>query len=331
MTKKAPGKSNRTGISLLEITRLFPDNETAERWFADNRWSGDISCPHCESTEVQANAPHPTMPYRCRAKDCRKRFSVKTGTVMQSSKLGYRIWAIAIYLSLTSLKGVSSMKLHRDLSITQKSAWHLAHRIREGFYDNIAPFGGPVEVDETYLGGREANKHDHKKLKAGRGTVGKTIVAGAKDRETNRINATVIGNTDKSTLHGFVEDNAVSGATVYTDDHKGYTGLPFKHESVKHSEGEYVKGDTHTNGIEGFWATLKRAPQGYLPQDESQAPATVCQRVLGAPQLPPDGHCGPNERLSHGNGGKAVALCRSDRGQRIRFTGATKVIFVGPA
>ncbi len=181
---------------------------------------------------------------------------------MQSSKLGYRVWAIAIYLSLTSLKGVSSMKLHRDLSITQKSAWHLAHRIREGFYNNIAPFGGPVEVDETYLGGREANKHDHKKLKAGRGTIGKTIVAGAKDRETNRINAGVIGNTDKSTLHGFVEDNAASGATVYTDDHKGYTGLPFKHESVKHSEGEYVKGDTHTNGIEGFWATLKRAHKG---------------------------------------------------------------------
>ena len=181
---------------------------------------------------------------------------------MESSKLGFQVWAIALYQVTTNLKGVSSMKLHRDLGITQRSAWFLAHRLREAWKDNGTQFSGPVEVDETFIGGKEKNKHANKKLKAGRGAVGKAIVVGAKDRDSNRVSATVVGNTDAKTLQGFVGDRAAKGATVYTDDHGGYHGMPFDHETVKHSISEFVNGMAHTNGIESFWALLKRGYHG---------------------------------------------------------------------
>ena len=154
MEQHAPGKHYRDGISLLEIFKLFPDDNTAEVWFRQVRWPEGVCCVACGSINVQENAAHPRMPYRCREKGCRKQFSLKIGTVMQSSKLGYQIWAIALYLLSTNLKSVSSMKLHRDLSITQKSAWHLAHRIREAMaIQGNGSMTGPVEVDETYFGG----------------------------------------------------------------------------------------------------------------------------------------------------------------------------------
>ncbi len=190
-------------------------------------------------------------------------FSVRTGTVMHRSKVGYQDWLIATYLVMTSLKGVSSMKLHRDLGVTQKTAWFLAQRLRRALAVDTAPFAGPVEVDETYFGGKRRNMRNAKRKElAGRGAVGKTAVVGAKDRDSNQVAAKVVHATDKETLQGFVKRHAAKGAKVYTDDASAYASMGFDHATVKHSLSEYVKGDIHTNGIESLWSMLKRAHKG---------------------------------------------------------------------
>ena len=168
-------------------------------------------------------------------------------------------------LLTTNLKGISSMKLHRELGITQKSAWHLAHRLRDSFTPNGGSMAGPVEVDETYMGGKNANKHAHKKIKNANGTVGKTAVVGIKDRDTNTVQAAVVERTNQETLQGFVNARRADGATVYSDEHGGYMGLD-NYEVVKHSAGEYVKEQAHTNGIESFWSMLKRGYVGTYHQ-----------------------------------------------------------------
>ena len=157
------------------------------------------------------------------------------------------------------------MKLHRDIGVTQKTAWFMLHRIREAYHTRPGLlFSGPVEVDETYMGGKRRNMCKAKrKALEGRGPVGKTPVVGAKDRATNHVHAAVVGRTGAPTLQGFVRETTDPKAKVFTDDANAYHGLPFDHKSVKHSAGEYVSDDgTHTNGIESFWATLKRAHKG---------------------------------------------------------------------
>ena len=259
----APGKSGREGISLVKLMKMFPSDGAARRWFEKQIWPQEPYCPRCGSFNVQHPTKHRTMTHRCR--DCPKRgdFSLKTGNMMEGSKLGYQIWAIAIYLVTTNLKGVSSMKMHRDLEITQKSAWHLAHRIRKAFDPGDPVFAGPTEADEFYAGGKESNKHASRKQRLGRGTAGKVPVAGLRDRATGKVKAQVVPDTTRETLHGFVTAHTEEGSTVYTDEARAYQGLPGRrHETVKHSAGEYVRGMASTNGMESFWATLRRGHDG---------------------------------------------------------------------
>ena len=275
-TSSGPGKADREGITIIELLEMFPDDNAAREWFEDIRWpDGNLYCPRCFSERTCPIKSGKPMPYWC--SDCRKYFSVKTGTVMEASNIPLLKWLIAIYLMTTNLKGVSSMKLHRDLGITQKSAWFMTQRIREG-WNNDEPLRmvGPVEVDETYVGGKPSNRHasdryddDDSRVavsdpfvrRRGRGTR-KTPVVGVRDRATNRIDARPVPNVRRETLRGFIDERVPFNATLYTDEFSSYIGVRPFHETVNHSAGEYVRGQAHVNGLESFWAMLKRGYMG---------------------------------------------------------------------
>lgn len=264
MAQKAPGKAHREGLSLIEVMDMFSTEDAAREWVESIIWPNGRVCSHCGG-ERTTEASHKKMPYWCA--DCRSYFSVKTGTPMANSKIPLRKWAVAIYLCMTNLKSVSSMKLHRDLKISQKSAWFMLHRIREAWMPNgdDEPFGGPVEVDETYMGGKRANMSNSKRKAlagTGRGPVGKAAVIGIKDRETNQVRAQAVEKVNGETMRDFIGENTDPEATVYTDDSTVYSGLPYEHEVVVHSVSEYVRGKAHTNGIESMWSMLKRAHTG---------------------------------------------------------------------
>ena len=221
MAHKSPGKAHRKGISLMELYEMFPDEDSARTWMESYIWPEGRACPRCGSIRTH-EAKHAKSPYRCT--DCRAYFSVKTGTAMEGSKIPLRKWVFAFYLETTSLKGISSMKLHRDIKVTQKTAWFMLHRIREVWAtDKAAQFTGPVEVDETYFGGKRKNMSNAQRRElaergAGRGADGKVAVVDIKDRETKQVRAKVVESTDKPTLQGFVVKHTAPGATVYTDE-----------------------------------------------------------------------------------------------------------------
>ncbi len=258
---KGPGRTDRKGITLIQLQDMFPNEKSATEWFESLVWPEGRECPRCKSHDTNIASETSGLPYYCSG--CHKPFSVRIGTILERSHVSLRQWALAIYLEMTSLKGIAAMKLHREIGVSYKTAWFMLHRVRDAWKnEQTALMTGPVEVDEVYIGGLEKNKHEYKKLKAGRGTVGKTAVVGIKDRETNEVRAAVVEKTNAETLQGFVHANTDPNATVYTDDAKAYVGVSKSHESVGHSVGEYVRNQAHTNGIESFWAVLKRAHKG---------------------------------------------------------------------
>ena len=266
MMNKAPGKSFRKGLTLLEIADMFGTEEKARKWIEELRWPDGPHCPHCGSFNVQCDIRHRSQTHRCRDCPDKPMFTVRVGTIMHRTHLKHREWAIGLYLYAANIKGVSSMRMHREIGISQKSAWFLLHRIRTAAETGEELFSGPVEADETYIGGKRKNMSNSKRKElkdAGRGPIGKEAVVGVKDRATKQVRATVVPVTDAPHVAGFVASQTKDGAKVYTDDVAVYNALKgaFDHESVNYNASEYVRDQAHTNGIESLWSMFKR---GYV-------------------------------------------------------------------
>lgn len=249
--------------SLADFLDYFKDEETCVQHFIKIRFRDGAYCPHCGHKDVYQFQDGKR--YRC-AK-CKQDFTIKTKTVFGESKLPLRKWFIAIYLLTTTSKGISSVQLAKHAGVTQKTAWFMDHRIRAALKQNKGQLFGTVEVDETFIGGLEKNKHKSKRLHRGTGGVGKTPVFGLAQR-AGEIRAVVSEKVNMITAERHIATHVKIGTKLNTDDCVAYARIKrlFPHEFVSHANGEYARGDVHTNTLESFWALFKRGYHGVYHQ-----------------------------------------------------------------
>ena len=258
-------------MTLAEFDRLFPNEDTCKEYLIHQRWPDGVKCPRCGNAKVYTLKFKP-FHWACGV-CCHKprqpyRFSVTVGTVFENTNYKLLVWFKVLYLMLTSKKGISALQIHRMIgSGSYRTAWFMCHRLRAAMHDpDFKQLMGIVEVDETFMGGKEKNKHRNKRIGPNtKGTTGKTPVIGAISRKGNVV-CQMIEDADKPTLDGFVR-RVVSDKVdlVATDEAYGYRDLDkagYKHEAVQHSTGEYVRGEVHTQNIDSFWSLLKRGVIG---------------------------------------------------------------------
>lgn len=250
--------------TLVDLLLYFKDEQTCRDYLELIRWNGKIVCPYKECKHDHVFKYTDGKRYKC-AK-CQRQFSVKVGTIFEDSKISLQKWFAAIYLITSHKKGISSLQLHRDLGVTQKTAWFMLHRVRHTLL--ISPtekLTGIIEADETFIGGKESNKHKSKQTAGtqGRSSLTKTPVLGIIERG-GQLRAIKVLNTRGYSLRPFIVNNVEFGSTIHTDEWWGYRGLSriFKHQYINHGAGEYSKDGVHTNSIEGFWSLLKRGVIG---------------------------------------------------------------------
>lgn len=242
----------KTFKSILQFQKEFSTDEKCREHLEQTRWNGTPACPFCGVTNVH-RFPNGRI-FKCR--DCRKKFSVTVGTIYENSKVPLTKWYLATYILTTHSKGISSLQLATMLDVTQKTAWFLNHRIREMLTEKAPQLlTGTVEIDETYVGGSDKNRHESKK----KGKDAKAMVVGAVERG-GTLKTKVIPQTTIENISEFITDTVEKGANMVTDESRAYNKVKhnYKHDTVNHRSKEYVRGTVHTNTIEGFWSILKK-------------------------------------------------------------------------
>lgn len=247
--------------SLIQCLDYFSNEETCIAFLEQIRWDGNPQCPHCKCKKVYRTK----RGYKCSNKECYKKFSIRVGTIFENSKIKLRLWFAAIYLCTAHKKGISSLQLHRDLGVTQKTAWFMLMRIREMVrQNNPVMLEGESQADETFVGGKNKNRHESKKVKnsQGRSVKDKTPVLGIVSDK--KVRTFVVPDTKAKTLKPLINKTVKSGSILVTDEWKAYLSMSqdYDHKVVKHKEKQYVMNGFHTNSIEGFWSILKRGIYG---------------------------------------------------------------------